>query len=50
MSGLAESILEEGFEKGKLNALIRLVKDGLLTVEEAARRLQKSVEEIKSLL
>lgn len=28
MSGLAESVLEEGIEKGKLNTLIVLVKDG----------------------
>lgn len=54
MSGLAESILEEGIEQGieqgKLNTLIELVKDGLLTVEEAAQRLQKNVDEIRSLL
>ena len=33
MSGLAEDILEEGIEKGEMNAFIGLVKDGLLTVE-----------------
>lgn len=39
-----------GITQGKKETLIGLVKDGLISVEEAAKRLQKSVEEFKMLL
>ncbi len=46
----AKRIKDEGISQGKLETLIGLVKDGLLPVEEAAKRLQKSVDEFKMLL
>lgn len=46
----AKRIKDEGMSQGKMETLIGLVKDGLLPVEEAAKRLQKSVDEVKMLL
>ena len=37
---------EEGLVEGKINALIELVKDGLLKLEEAAKRLNMTPEEL----
>lgn len=39
-----------GRQEGVLTTLIELVKDGLIPIEEAAARLQKSVEEVKTML
>lgn len=47
--GLSQGITQ-GITQGKLETLIGLVRDGLLSVEEAAKRLQKSVDEVKMLL
>ena len=41
---------EEGREEGKLQQLIELVKDGLLTINDAARRAKMSEEKFKGLL
>ena len=43
-------IKQEGREEGKLEVLASLVKDGLLEVEEAAKRAGISVEEMKAYL
>lgn len=42
--------LEEGISQGIQQTLIELVHDGLLTVEEAAKRLGKNIDEVKVLL
>lgn len=39
-----------GRQEGVLTTLLELVRDGLIPIEEAASRLQKSVEEVKTLL
>lgn len=40
----------DGIRKGKMQSLIELVKDGLLSVPEAAKRLSMSEEELKKYL
>lgn len=47
--GLSQGILE-GRSQGRLETCLELVRDGLLTTEEAANRLNKTIEEIESLL
>ena len=42
--------LEQGIETGKINTLLSLVRDGLLSAEEAAKRTDMTVEEIQNLL
>ena len=42
--------LEQGKETGKINTLLSLVRDGLLSAEEAAKRTDMTVEEIQNLL
>lgn len=37
---------EEGRAEGKINALVELVKDGLLKLEDAAKRLNMTPEEL----
>lgn len=46
---LAQGI-EQGIEKGKLETLLSLVRDGLLSVEEAAKRSDMTVSEMQRLL
>ena len=41
---------KEGIEAGKLTFCLELIKDGVITIEEAAKRLQTSEENIKELL
>ena len=41
---------KEGIKVGAESTLISLVKDKLLSVEEAAKRLEISVEELKRML
>lgn len=41
---------EEGIEKGKLDILVALVRDGLLPVEEAAKRGDMTVEDMHKLV
>ena len=48
--GIRERALEEGIEKGKLSAYLEMIKDGILTIPEVARRLQISEENIKESL
>ena len=45
MEGLAEGI-EKGIEKGKAEGIISLIKDGLLSKEEGAKRLSIFVIEL----
>ncbi len=40
----------DGIRKGKMQSLVELVKDGLLSVSEAAKRLSMSEEELKKYL
>ncbi len=42
--------LEQGIEQGKLTTLIALVQDGLISVEEAAKRADMTVEALQSLM
>ena len=39
--------IKEGIEVGKFETLCELVKDGLLSIEEAAKRADMEVEEFK---
>ena len=48
--GIRERALEEGIEKGKLSAYLEMIKDGILTIPEVARRLQISEENLKESL
>jgi flagellar biosynthesis/type III secretory pathway protein FliH len=41
---------EEGIEIGRIESFVGLVKKGLLTIEQAANELGKSVEEFKTLM
>lgn len=50
MCNYSDLIEEKGIEKGKLSTLIALVQDGLLSVEEAAKRAELTVEDFKKLL
>lgn len=42
--------IRQGLEEGQKETLLSLVRDGLLSVEEAAKRLQMSESEFKKLL
>ena len=46
----AKTIYNEGVSQGKAEMLLDLVRDGMLSIEEAARRLQISEEEIEMML
>ncbi|MCQ2080531.1 MAG: hypothetical protein MJZ11_02655 [Lachnospiraceae bacterium] len=46
----SERLISKGREEGKLQQLIELVKDGLLTIDDAARRAKMSEEKFKGLL
>lgn len=46
----AKDILKRGIRQGLEEGLLSLVRDGLLSVEEAAKRLQMSESEFKKLL
>ena len=39
---------EKGLEKGKVSALAELVKDGILTLKQAAERMGMSVAKFKA--
>ena len=47
---IEEKGIEKGIEQGRQNTLIALVQDGLLPVEEAAKRAEMAVEDFKKLL
>lgn len=49
MEGLEEGI-SQGITQGMQLTLINLVREGLLSAEEAAKRLNKSMSEIKLLI
>ncbi len=46
----AKTILNQGIETGTINTLISLVNDGLLSVEEAAKRANMTLEEFTLIL
>lgn len=48
--GIRERALAEGIEKGKLETYLELIRDGVVTLSEAAKRLQVSEEKVKELL
>lgn len=54
MCGVAENLVNkgraEGRAEGKVEALLSLVKDGLLALSEAAKRAGMSEEEMKKLI
>lgn len=50
MCNLSELIEEKGIEKGELQLLISLAKEGHLSVELAAQKAKKSVEEFEKLM
>ena len=43
-------VVSQGISQGRQQILIELVHDGIITEEDAARRMCKSVEEFKLLL
>ena len=43
-----EKGIEEGIEKGKVSALAELVKDGILTLKQAAERMGMTVAKFKA--
>ena len=47
---IEEKGIEKGIEQGRLITLIALVQDGLLPVEEAAKRAEMTVEDFKKLV
>lgn len=47
---LTDQLLAQGIEQGKLNTLIALVQDGLLSIEEAAKRTDMTVEDLQALM
>ena len=42
--------IEEGIEKGTITTIIGLIKDGILTIESGAKRLNMSESELTSYL
>ena len=46
MSGILEKAEARGEARGKLDLLYKQIKDGLLTVDQAAKYLNKSVQEL----
>lgn len=42
--------LEQGLEQGRLEAFLGLVRDGLLDLSEAAKRLEMNEEELRKFL
>ena len=50
MTRLGQMIWEDGREEGRESMLLELIRDGLLTIKDAAIRLSISEEEVKKLL
>ena len=46
----AKTILKKGIREGKINTYVELIKDGLLSISEAAKRLEMSEDELKKYL
>ena len=42
--------IEEGIEKGAITTIVGLIKDGILTIESGAKRLNMSESELTSYL
>ena len=42
--------IQEGLQEGRIRSYVELVKDGLLPIEEAAKRLNMKEEELKKYL
>ena len=42
--------IEEGIEKGTITTIVGLIKDGILTIESGAKRLNMSESELNSYL
>lgn len=42
--------IEEGIEKGTITTIVGLIKDGILTIESVAKRLNMSESELNSYL
>ena len=52
-NGIREGIREgklQGIREGRINSYVELIKDGLLSISEAAKRLEMSEEELKKYL
>ena len=49
MEGIEKGI-EEGIEKGAIITIVGLIKDGILTIESGAKRLNMSESELTSYL
>ena len=47
---IEERGIEKGLEQGKQSTLIALVQDGLISVEEAAKRADMTVEALQALM
>lgn len=47
---LTDQLLAQGIEQGKLETLLSLVRDGLLSAEEATKRSDMTVTEVQALL
>lgn len=48
MDRLGQSIFEEGHEQGKLEIVLELIQEKILTVEEGARRLGMDQTELEA--
>ena len=46
----AEGLIEEGIEQGRIEMLVDLVKDGAISIDEAAKRLNMTNDEFKNYL
>ena len=46
----AKTILKRGICEGRIEAYIGLIKDGILSISEAAKRLEMKEEELKKYL
>lgn len=46
----AKAILKRGISEGRIEAYIGLIKDGILSISEAAKRLEMKEEELKKYL
>ena len=50
MTRLGQMIWEDGIAEGKISAYIEMIRDGFITEEEAASRLNMTLEDIKIFL
>ena len=45
-----EGLIEDGIKKGKFETLFELIKDGIITLKEAAKRMKMSEKSFKKQL